>query len=611
MEYKIDVLRIVYVVGSIALNVLNLWRAILLIDLPSVVAVFVGGFPIFQEAYFHLRSKSITVEVSMSVGMVASLLIGEYLTALIITLFTLFSEYIEELTIEKGRRAVESLVSLLPTLATVKRNGLEMTVDVSEVKVGESVIVKSGGKIPLDGTVINGGAYVNQAPITGESMPIFKESGSEVFAGTFDTEGVLDIKTKHVGKDTTLSRIIQLVEDAKSSKAPVQRFADRFTSRFVPVILAIALVVFIVTLRVDSAIAVVVVAEPCAISLATPLAVVASVGLAAKKGIIIKGGVYLEELSKVDTVVFDKTGTLTLGEPSITEVKRFGDHEEQDILLLAATTELHSEHPIARAVANRMVEIGMDAPEHRACTIVPGKGVICSYSETMILMGNRDLLKDNGVEIPAGVDEYMQEKERTGNTAMILAHDNHVCGIISVADTVRNDAATGVQTLRELGIKRFIMMTGDNLRTANQVAEKIGLFEVMAEMLPDEKAEKVKEVVDSGRNVLMVGDGINDAPALAQANIGVAMGVAGTEATIEAADIALMTDNFLNIAEAIKIGRRASSTIRQNIFASLVFNVIGVSLASLGLLKPEVAAIAHALPDMALFLNSARLIRFR
>ena len=342
------------------------------------------------------------------------------------------------------------------------------------------------------------------------------------------------------------------------------------------------------------------IAEPCAISLATPLAVVASVGSAARKGIIIKGGVYLEELSKIDTVVVDKTGTLTLGEPSITDVKKFGDHEEREILLLAATTELHSEHPIAKAVATKMAEYGLETPEHRACTIVPGKGVICSYVETTILMGNRELLKEHGVEIPNGVDEYMENMEKMGHTAMILAHDNHVCGIISVADTVRSDAPAGIKALRELGVKRFIMMTGDNLRTAKQVGDKVGVDEVIAGMLPEEKAKKVKELIDSGRKVLMVGDGINDAPALAQANIGIAMGVAGTETTVEAADVALMTDNFLNIAEAIKIGRRASNTIRQNIIASMIFNIIGVSLASFGFLTPEIAAIAHALPDMIL-----------
>jgi heavy metal translocating P-type ATPase len=571
----------------------------------------IGGYPIFRHAYFSLRAREVTMEVAMSIGMIASLLTGEYFAALVIALFTLISEYIEEFTIERGRSAVESLLNLSPTLATVRRNGQEITVDVSEVKVGETVLVKSGGKIPVDGTVIKGGAHVNQAPITGESMPIFKEPKSRVFAGSFNTEGVLEIEVERVGKDTTLSRIIRLVEEAEASKAPVQRFADRFASKFVPVILVIATIVFVLARSVQSAIAIVVVACPCAISLATPLAVVASVGSAAKKGIIIKGGVYLEELGKVDTVVVDKTGTLTLGEPSITEVKKFGDHEESEILLLAATTELHSEHPIARAVERRMAEHGIEVPEHRECKIVPGKGVVCSYTDTTILMGNRELLKDNGIGVPEGVDEYMQEKERAGHTAMILAHDNHVCGIISVADTVRSDAAMGIQALRGLGVKRFVMMTGDNVRTAKQVAEKVGVEEIIAEMLPEQKAEKVKELVATGRKVLMVGDGINDAPALAQANVGVAMGVAGTEATVETADVALMTDNFLNIAEAVKIGRRASRTIRENILLSMIFNVIGVSLASLGLLSPELAAVAHALPDIALFLNSARLIEFK
>jgi len=611
MEHKKDIARMVYVAVSALLSGFDLWRGILPFDVLSVAAIFLGGYPVFREAYFNIRSRSVTVEVAMSIGMVASLLIGEYTAALVIALFTLLSEYIEELTIERGRRAVESLMNLSPTLATIRRDGQEVTVDVSEVKVGETVIVKSGGKIPVDGTITKGEAHVNQAPITGESMPIFKEPGNQVFAGTFDTEGVLEVQVERVGKDTTLSRIIQLVEEAEASKASIQRFADQFASKFVPTILIVTAVVFFLTRSVHSAIAVIVVACPCAISLATPLAVVASVGSAAKKGIIIKGGAYLEELGKVDTVVVDKTGTLTLGMPSVTEIRRFGDHSEQEILILAATTELHSEHPIAKAVAQRIAEYGIEVPEHKECKIVPGKGVICSYVDTTILMGNRELLKNYGIEVPTGVDEYMQEKEKTGHTAMILAHDDHVCGIISVADTVRSDAAKGIHALRELGVERFIMMTGDNVRTAKQVGEKVGVDEVMAEMLPEQKAEKVKELVDSGRKVLMIGDGINDAPALAQANVGIAMGVAGTDATVETADVALMTDDFLNIAEAVKIGRRASSTIRQNIIASIVFNVVGVSLASLGFLSPELAAVVHAFPDVALFLNSARLIEFR
>ncbi|MCJ7609395.1 cation-translocating P-type ATPase [Candidatus Bathyarchaeota archaeon] len=613
MKLKVDVARMACVAVSAVLSSIGFWLHLVpaSIDIGSIVAILIGGYPIFKEAYFNLRSRSITVEVAMSIGIAASAIIGEHTAALVIVLFTLFSEYIEELTIERGRKAVESLVNLAPTLATVRRNGKETTIDVSEVIQGDTIIVKPGGKIPVDGTVTKGTGQVNQAPITGESMPVTKESGDRVFAGSFGTEGVLEIQAERVGSDTTLSRIIQLVEEAEAQKAPVQRFADVFASRFVPIILAIGVIVFALTLRPTTAIAVIVVACPCAISLATPLAVVASVGSAAKKGIIIKGGAYLEELGKVDTVVVDKTGTLTLGEPSIIDIRKFGDHDEKEILLLAATTELHSEHPIAKAVEKRIIEYGIDVPEHRECQIVPGKGVICSYTDTTIFMGNRELLRDHNIEVPEGVDQYMQDMEETGSTPLILAHDNHVCGILSVADTVRSDAAKGIQELRRLGIKSVIMLTGDNIRTAKQVGEKVGVDEIVAELLPQQKAAKIKELVDSGHRVLMVGDGINDAPALAQASVGVAMGVAGTAATIETADVALMTDNFLNVAEAVKIGRRASSTIRQNIIASMIFNVVGVTLASLGILSPELAAIAHSLPDIALFLNSARLIRFR
>ena len=609
MERKLELLRIGYVALSIVVSRLGLLQGLLPFDVVAMIATFVGGYPIFHEAYRNLRERSVTMEVAMSIGMVASMLIGEYSGAATIAFFTLISEYIEEFTIDRGRRAIESLVKLAPHRATVRQGDQESQVDIAEVKTGATVVVKPGEKIPVDGRVAKGLAYINQAPITGESALVEKGLGDEVFAGTINEEGVIEIEAVGVGEDTTLARIIKLVEEAESSKAPVQRFADRFVARFVPVVIVIALLVFILTKNANSAIAVFVVACPCAISLATPIAVVASIGRAATKGIIIKGGVHLEELGKVDTVVFDKTGTLTLGEPDVSEVKSFLDHKEEEVIFLAATTELHSEHSIAHAIARKASEYGIKVPEHEECQIVPGRGVVCNYGNTTILLGNRELLGERKIIIPYEVERYMETKEDSGETPMMLAHDDHVCGVITIADKLRGDAVVGINELRKLGIDQFIMMTGDNPRTAMQIAKKVGMNEVKAELLPQHKAEEIKKLVRSGRRVLMVGDGVNDAPALAEANVGVAMGVAGTEAAIEAADVALMTDSVPNIAEAVRIGRRASSTIKQNIIGSLIFNVIGVSLAAFGFLSPAMAAIAHAIPDVILFLNSARLLK--
>jgi len=416
-------------------------------------------------------------------------------------------------------------------------------------------------------------------------------------------------KSSKVGKDTTLGRIIELVEKAESAKAPVQKFADRFAARFVPVVLGIAFVTFLITRNITSTIAVIVVACPCAVALATPLAVVASIGKAARKGIIIKGGVYLEELSQVNTIVVDKTGTLTLGEPRITDVKGFEKHNEKDIVSLAAITEKHSAHPLARAIIKKAEEYGLKTPEHTSCQIIAGKGVVCEYNNKNIFMGSREFLREKYIAIPERVEEYMRQKEAEGKTAMLIAHDNAVCGVICVADVLRKEVALTLNELKTLGIKSQIMLTGDNPRTAQAIARQVGIDEVIAEMLPEEKVEKVKQLVNQGKKVLMVGDGVNDAPALETADVGVAMGTAGTAAAIEAADVALMTDDLRNVVEAIKIGRKTFGVIKQNIVCSIIFNVVGITLAIIGILNPLMAAVAHALPDFILFINSSRLIR--
>jgi len=607
-DKAVDTLRIIFVATSTILSWLRAWHPYFSNDLPSLIAVIIGGYPIFREAYHALRSKSITMEVAMTIGIASSLLIGEYTTATVIVLFTLTSELIEEMTLEKGRKAIEALTKISPKKALVRRNGEEREVEIDELRVGDIVIVKPGEKIPVDGVVVAGEATVNQAPITGESMPVEKEVGSEVFAGVITQDGVLEVEAGRIGEDTTFGRIVRLVEEAEASKAPVQRFADRFASRFVPLALVAAFTVFLITGSSSSAIAVTVVACPCAIAVAVPLAVIASIGKAARKGIIVKGGVYLEELSRVDTVVLDKTGTLTLGSPRVVGVKGFRDHSEEEIVRLAAIVESHSEHPIARAVASKAKEYGLEVPAHEECQIISGKGVVCRYGDGTVLMGNRELLRGRGVEVPEVFEEYMRAREGRGETPMLIAHDDCACGVLSVADTLREDAVEGLNDLRILGVKRFIMMTGDNPRTAKLIADQVGIEEVMAEMLPEDKVAKVKELVKEGSKVLMVGDGVNDAPALAEANVGVAMGVVGSDIAMEAADVAVMTDNFRNVAEAVRIGRRALEVARQNIYGSLIFNMIGLSLASFGLLSPLMAAVAHVLPDVILFLNSSRII---
>lgn len=604
-----DVLRLTSVGLVILVNLLGLWHSPFPLDPLVALTIVVAGLPIFKEAYSAVTSRSITMEVAMTIGIAASLAVGEALASMIIVFFTLSSEFIEEFTVDRSRRAIEDLVAFTPKTARVKRDGEVIEMAIEAITKGDIVVIRPGERIPVDGPVVDGNALVNQAPITGESVPVEKVIGSEVFAGTVTQRGFLEVEAMTIGKDTTLGRIIKLVEEAESSKAPVQKFADSFASRFVPLVLLLAAVVAILSQSVVSAVSVIVVACPCAVAIATPLSVVASVGKAAKRGIIIKGGVYLEELSRVTTVVFDKTGTLTLGEPQVTDVKGFDDHDDRDIITFAAIAELHSEHHLADAVARKALEYNVTVPVHQSCQIIAGKGVICEYVDTTIIMGNRELMTDNDLDVPRTVEEYMREREDEGKTTMIIAHDHHVCGVISVADVVRKETVEGLKELRLLGIQDFIMMTGDTKRAAKAIAKQVGINEVMAEMLPQDKVEAVRDLVKQGKTVLMVGDGVNDAPAITEASVGVAMGVAGSDVAIETADVVLMTDDFRNIAQAIRIGKRAVTNIKENIGASILFNVLGITLASVGILSPIMAAAVHALPDVILFLNASRLLK--
>lgn len=597
---------------AVGLMILISWFEVLhpfiSLDIVGLLAALLGGLPLFRRAYLDLRARSITAEVAMTTGMIGALSISEYLSAAIIAFFMLIAEFLDEHTISKSRSAISELIEISPKKAVVKRNDVDVEVDISEVKQGDIVIIKSGERIPVDGIVVSGQASVNQAPITGESMPVEKGVGDEVFTGTINELGVIQVKTTKIGMDTTLARIVELVEEAERSKAPIQKVADRFATYFVPLVLAVAFLTFVVTWNVKSSIAVVVVACPCAVALATPLAVVASVGKAAKRGIIIKGGIYLEELGRADTVVIDKTGTLTIGKPRVTDIKGFDTHDEREILALAAIAEKHSEHHLAEAILEVAKDHRIEIPEHQRCQVIRGKGVIASYNGQTLIMGNRELLKDRGFNIPWHVEEYMLREEDDGKTAMLVAHDDIICGVISVSDTLREDAVRALKELKERSL-RLIMLTGDNPRTAQAIARKAGISEVFAEMLPKGKVDVVRKLVERGRKVVMVGDGINDAPALAQASVGIAMGAAGTDAAIEAADVTLMTDDLTRIPEAIKIGDQAFKVIKQNIATSIVFNIVGVTLAFMGLLSPTMAAVAHALPDFILFLNSSRLIR--
>jgi Cd2+/Zn2+-exporting ATPase/Cu+-exporting ATPase len=435
-----------------------------------------------------------------------------------------------------------------------------------------------------------------------------KAAGDSVFAATVCERGFLRIQTERVGAETTFGRILRLVEEAEAQKAPVQRFADRFTAYYIPVVVTTALLTYFFGRNPTAAVAVVLVACSCAIAMATPAAVLASVGRAARRGIIVKGGRHLEALAKVDTLVMDKTGTVTFGTPRITEVVSLNDLPENKLLAKVAVVERYSEHPVASAILAESQARGLALAAPERFEVLPGEGVVARVGEVEAACGNERLMERRGVKVLRSVADQVHALEAQGRTVLCVAENEMLVGLIGVADTLRPEVPEALTWLRALGIRSFLLLTGDNERVARALAAQLGV-DYRAECLPEKKIEVIKQLQSKGAVIAMVGDGINDAPALAQADVGIAMGVAGTDAAIEAAHVALMRDDWRLIPEAVQIGRRAFATIKQNLWFTAAYNVIGILLAAVGWLPPIAAAAAQSLPDVAVMLNSSRLLR--
>jgi len=574
----------------------------------AVAAVLVGGFPIFRNVLRAFRNRTVTSHALMTLGILGALSIGQYAAAAVIVFFMRFADFLEGFTTERSRQAIKELLKLTPETARVEREGREVEVPAEEVRKGEVVLVKPGERIPVDGRVLAGHASANQAPITGESIPVEKGVGDPVFAATICERGVLRVQTERVGAETTFGRILRLVEEAEATKAPVQRFADRFTAYYIPVVLAAAGVTYLLGRNPSAAVAVVLVACSCAIAMATPTVVLASVGRAARRGIIVKGGRYLEALAKVDTVIMDKTGTVTFGAPRVTEIVSLNDLPEVELVARAATAERYSEHPVATAVLMEARARGLTVATPDGFGVLPGEGVVARLGEGELACGNERLMERRGVKVSLSALDAVRTLEAQGRTVVYVAEGSALVGLIAVADTLRPEVSETLGRLRTLGIRRFLLLTGDNERVARALAAELGV-QHRAECLPEEKIEVVKQLQSEGSVVAMVGDGINDAPALAQADVGIAMGAAGTDAAIEASHVALMRDDWHLVPEAVQIGRRAVRTIKQNLWFTAAYNFVGILLAATGWLPPIGAAAAQSLPDVAVMLNSSRLLR--
>jgi len=611
---------------------MNPWMQLLL----STPVQFYIGRQFYVGAYKALRNGSANMDVLVSLGTSAAYFYSLYLTidwflaganahhgpamyyetsAVLITL-VLMGKLFESLAKGRTSEAIKSLMGLQAKAALVIRDGVEQSIPVEEVLTGDVVLVKPGEKIPVDGLVLEGVSSVDESMLTGESLPVEKKAGDEVIGATMNKNGMLRIQATKVGKETALAQIIKVVEEAQGSKAPIQRVADVISGIFVPIVVGIAIVAFLVWYffvtpgnfaeALEKAIAILVIACPCALGLATPTSIMAGSGRAAEFGILFKGGEHLEQTHKIDAIILDKTGTVTKGKPELTDV--LTENNETEFLRLVGAAEKNSEHPLAEAIVEGIKAKHIEMPATESFEAIPGYGIKAVVEGKELLIGTRRLMEKFDVNAQHAYD-VMNRLEEAGKTAMIVAMNGDYAGLVAVADTIKETSKEAVTRLKDMGIQ-VIMITGDNERTAKAIAAEVGIEHVLAEVLPEGKAEEVKKLQSQGKTVAMVGDGINDAPALATADIGMAIGT-GTDVAMEAADVTLMRGDLSSIPDAIYMSRKTMSNIKQNLFWALGYNTLGIPIAAIGLLAPWVAGAAMALSSVSVVLNALRLQRVK
>ena len=597
---------------------------------------FVIGWQFYAGAYKALRNGSANMDVLVALGTSAAYFYSLYqsvlssgghaheiqlyyeTSAILITLI-LLGKLLEAKAKGKSSEAIKKLMGLQAKTATVERNGEELTVPIEDVAAGDILYVKPGEKIPVDGEILEGRSAVDESMLTGESMPVDKKPGDSVIGATINKHGFLKVRALRVGTGTALAQIIKVVEQAQGSKAPIQRLADRISGIFVPIVVSVAALTFVVwyfagdpgnfSEALENMIAVLVIACPCALGLATPVSIMAGSGRAAEMGVLFKGGEHLEQTHKVDTVLLDKTGTVTNGEPVLTDTAAGPGWDENRLLSFAAAAEKGSEHPLGLAIVAGASAKGIEFPKVSSFHSIPGHGIEAEVDQTAVLVGTRKLMEKNQVPVPGPELKKMAGWEEEGKTVMLVAIEGAYAGMLAVSDTMKDNAREAIGRLTQRGI-HVVMVTGDNERTARSIGHLAGISHVIAEVLPEQKAEEVKKLQSAGRVVAMVGDGINDAPALAMADIGMAIGT-GTDVAMEAADITLMRGDLNSIADALAISSRTVLNIKQNLFWALGYNAIGIPFAALGFLAPWIAGAAMAFSSVSVVLNALRLQRMR
>ena len=612
------------------------------VPLPIGIAiVLVFGYPVFKNVVRATLKGQVISHTLMTVGVLAALVIGEWATAAVIVFFMRVGDYAERFTTERARRAVKDLTAMAPQSARVERDEGEQDVPIEEVQIGETVVVRPGEKIPVDGEVISGQATIDQASITGESMPVTVGEGSQVFAATIAQFGSLRVRATGIGSDSTFGRVIKMVEAAEANRANVQQIADKFSAYYLPVVAGIAFLTYLFSRNPLATAAVLVVACSCSFALATPIAMLASIGAAARHGLLIKGGKYIEALDKADVLLIDKTGTLTLGKPEVTDVLpagapisyeaasiRFPDRPAQSneseieaLLKLAASVERFSEHPVAEAIRQAARKRGLSFFDIQDFEALPGLGVRGRLDGEPVMIGSRRMIEDSlnsesePSRLPEPLIEAAERFETQGKTILYVVQDGEACGLLAVADTLRPEVPGALAAVIQGGIKQLELLTGDNEATAAslvaaiQAQAQLPQLSFRANLLPQDKIAIVKDYQEKGHTVIMVGDGVNDAPALAQANVGIAMGTAGADIAIEAAHVALMRSDWTLVPEVLNIAHRTMRVVKLNIGFTGFYNLLGLSLAAFGFLPPILAAAAQSLPDLGILANSSRLLR--
>lgn len=579
-------------------------------DLFLIVASVIAGVPIAIKAVQALRLKAFSIDLLVMIAVVGALIIGEYTESAVVSFLFLFGDYLEGRTLRKTRASLKSLMDMAPLEATVLRDGVRVTIPADEVAVGDHIIVQPGSRIPVDGKVISGQSLINEAAITGESVPISKRKGDQVFSSTISDNGYLEIIAEKVGNDTTFSKIIELVEEAQETKAKTQKFMERFAAYYTPGIIVLSVLVWIITQNVHLALTFLVIACPGALVISVPVSIVAGIGNGAKNGILIKGGDKMENLAKVNAIVFDKTGTLTKGKPEVTDIKSFGI-SEKELLKLTAEVEVTSEHHLGKTIVKKAEEQGLELVHKPSdVKIMKGHGLQALLDSKQIYIGNISGALKQNVEVHSEAENYMRQQQEKGNTAVLVTRDKNVIGVISIADQIRDEALATMNELREIGIERLVMLTGDNALVAQKVANQLGITKVFSELLPQDKVDKVTTCKESGINLAMVGDGINDAPAIATADVGIAMGGTATDITMQTADVILMSNKLDKLPYVLRLAKATIQNMKQNTY----FALITVALLLVGVLTDNIhlasGMLIHEISVILVIVNAIRLVRY-